>query len=225
MAGSRSDDWLKVYTALGAIGDAAWRRVLQSVRHLHLPAGAPVFRDGEACQYYLLVIEGSVRVRKTTPDGHEIVLYHVDAGGTCELTTVCMLGGKHYAADAVAAAPVHVVLIPRDEFQSAVNASPAFRDFVHSSLDKGVGDLIALVEAVAFGHIDQRLAGYLLACPGVDGRIEATHQEIAHELGTAREVVSRALKHFEHTGWVRLHRGWIEVVDATALRGLVDRPV
>ena len=225
MAGSRSDDWLKVYAALGAIGDPAWRRVLGSVRHLHLPAGAPVFRDGEACQYYLLVVEGSVLVRKATPDGHEIVLYHVNAGGTCELTTVCMLGGKRYAADAVAAAPAHVVLIPRVEFRSAVNESPAFRDFVYSSLDKGVGDLVSLVETVAFGHIDQRLARYLLGCPGARDRIRATHQDIAHELGTAREVVSRALKQFEREGRVRLHRGWIEVVDEAALRGLVDRQV
>ncbi|MCC6206906.1 MAG: Crp/Fnr family transcriptional regulator [Gammaproteobacteria bacterium] len=225
MAGSRSDDWLKVYAALEAIGDPAWSRVLRCVQHLHLPAGAHVFRDGDPCQYYLLVVEGSVLVRKTTPDGHEIVLYHVNAGGTCELTTVCMLGGKRYAADAVAVTPAHVVLIPKDEFQSAVKESPAFRHFVYSSLDKGVGDLVSLVETVAFGHIDQRLARYLLGCPGARGRIQATHQDIAHELGTAREVVSRALKHFEHNGWVRLHRGWIEVVDEMALRALLDRQV
>lgn len=225
MADAQSGDWLKIFAALGAIDDPVWQKIAASVQHIHLPAGARIFRDGEACQYYLLVIEGSVQVQKTTIDGHEIVLYHVNAGQTCELTTSCILGGKRYVADAVANTPVHVVLISKEQFNEAMSNSPPFRAFVYSSLDKGVTEMVALVEAVAFGHTDKRLAQHLIERRESHNLVRATHQDIARELGTAREVVSRMLKSFERNGWVKLHRGWIEIKDEPSLKTLIKRPM
>jgi CRP/FNR family transcriptional regulator len=225
MTGTQSDRWWDVYAALGAIRDPAWRKIANAVQHQWFPQGARLFRDGESCLYYLLVIEGSVQVQKTTSDGHEIVLYHVNAGQTCELTTSCMLGGEKYVADAVAMTPVHAVLISKEQFNEAVLNSPDFRKFVYASLDKGVADLVSLIGNVVFVHVDIRLAQHLIERRDADNHVRATHQDIARELGTAREVVSRMLKHFEHHGWVKLHRGWIEITDVTALEALRDGAV
>jgi CRP/FNR family transcriptional regulator len=221
MGGTQSDQWMNAYAALGAISDPAWRKIAEAVHHQWFTEGARIFRDGESCQYYLLVVEGSVQVQKTTRDGHEIVLYHVNAGQTCELTTSCMLGGEKYVADAVAMTPVHAVLISKGQFNEAVLNSPDFRKFVYASLDKGVAELVSLIETVAFVHVDKRLAQQLIERRDTHNRVTATHQDIARELGTAREVVSRMLKHFEHLGWVKLHRGWIEIINESALESLL----
>lgn len=221
MADAQSNDWLRIFSTLGAIRDPAWLKVSTSAHHIRLPAGAWIFREGEPCRHYLLVIEGSVQVQKTTPDGHEIVLYHINAGQTCELTTTCLLGGGGYVADAVANTPVHVVSITKEHFNQAMSDSPAFREFVYASLGKGVTDMVSLVEDVAFGHMNRRLAQQLVERGEDDNLVRATHQEIARELGTAREVISRLLKEFEHNGWVTLHRGWIEIRDEPALKDLI----
>jgi CRP/FNR family transcriptional regulator len=220
MTGTQYSRWLNAYAALGSISDPVWRRIANAVQHQWYPAGERIFRDGESCRYYLLVVEGSVQVQKTTRDGHEIVLYHVNAGQTCELTTSCMLGGEKYVADAVAMTPVHAVLISKEQFNEAVLNSPDFRKFVYASLDRGVAELVSLIETVAFVHVDQRLAQQLIELRDTHNLVKATHQDIARELGTAREVVSRMLKHFEHFGWVKLHRGWIEIVNESALETL-----
>lgn len=220
MADAQSDHWLSAYPALDSINDPEWRKIARSVHHLRAPAGTRLFRDGESCLYYFLVVDGSVQVQKTTSDGHEIVLYHVNAGQTCELTTSCMLGGEEYVADAVAITPVHVVLISKEQFNEAVLNSPSFRKFVYASLDKGVADLVSLIGTVAFVHVDVRLAQQLIESQDPCHLVRATHQDIARELGTAREVISRRLKGFERNGWVKLHRGWIEIVDEPALKNV-----
>lgn len=219
---AHTGQWLRAYAALGSIRDPVWRKIAGAVQQRRYPQGARIFRDGESCQYYLLVVEGSIQVQKTTRDGHEIVLYHVNAGQTCELTTSCMLGGEKYVADAVAMTPVHAVLLSKEQFNEAVLRSSDFRKFVYASLDKGVSELVSLIGTVAFVHVDIRLARYLVGSQDPRHLVRATHQDIARELGTAREVISRRLKGFERNGWVRLHRGRIELVDEPALRTIAD---
>lgn len=225
MGTQHSIRWLDAYAALASIDDPAWRQSAGAAWQLRLPAGARLFRDGERCRHYLLIATGSVQVRKTTGDGHEIVLYHVDAGQTCTLTTACMLGGACYVADAFAMTPVHAVLLSREQFDAALLGSPGFRRFVYDSLGKGIAALVSLIGTVAFVHVDSRLARQLIAQRDADGCVHATHQEIARELGTAREVVSRVLKHFEQRGWVKLHRGWIEITDLVALETVSNVPL
>ncbi len=225
MTGTGSIHWLSACAALASIDDPAWRRVAVEARQLRLPAGARLFRDGERCRHYLLIARGSVQVRKTTGDGHEIVLYHVDAGQTCALTTACMLGGACYVADAFAMTPVHAVLLSRAQFDAALLGSPGFRHFVYDSLGKGIAALVSLIGTVAFVHVENRLARQLIVQRDTHALVHATHQEIARELGTAREVVSRVLKHFEQRGWVKLHRGWIEITDPVALETVSNVPL
>lgn len=220
-------NWLSNYPALNSITHPAWLKVVAAARPISLPAGATIFRDGEACQNYLLVLNGCIRVQKVSENGHEIALYRVTPGETCELTTACLLASRRYSAGAIAETPVEAVFIPKVQFQEALTLAPEFRDFIYSTLDQGISSLIALLEEVAFAAMDQRLAHQLLKKSDQlhSMSIQATHHSIACDLGTAREVVSRLLKDFERHGWVQLHRARIEITDMAALRRLASREV
>ena len=212
--------WLERFPALAVLDDPAWHTLLAQSRVVDMPAGSAVFRSGDRCRNYLLVLEGSVRVQKVADNGREITLYRVTGGQSCVLTTDCLMAGETYPAEGVTETPVVAVAIPQEAFQRALSDSPGFRSFVFAAYGQRVAGLILLVEEVAFGRVDARLAQRLLSRAGDDDALQATHQELAAELGTAREVVSRQLKEFEHHGWVRLFRGRIELGDRTSLRRL-----
>lgn len=210
--------WLNAYPELGAIDDNVWLETANTAIWTKFPENHPVFNEGDDCESYLLVINGSVKVKKTTTDGHEIILYHINPGQTCELTTCCLLSGSKYTAQGVTDTAVEAMLIPKSEFEKAFNNSTGFRSFVFKTLDQGVEDLISLVENIAFTPTHQRLAKYLLNENNAQHPIEATHHDVANELGTAREVVSRLLKEFERHGWIKLQRGKIEVLSKKSLK-------
>jgi len=217
-------DWLTRFPALQTIHDPAWHAALEQAREVTVPAGATVFRDGDPCQNYLLVLEGAVRVQKVSESGKEIVLYRVEDGQSCVLTTSCLLANEHYAAEAIAETEVKAIAIPLVRFREALGGSAAFREFVFASYGQRITDLVTLIDAIAFGRMDSRLARCLLDRAGARREAQATHQELARELGTAREVVSRLLKEFERHGWVKLHRGRIELGNSAALEGLAKTP-
>lgn len=219
----RNPPWLESVPALREITDAVWLRAARSARLVTVEEGHAVFRERDTCASFLLVLEGSVRVQRTAVNGQVIALYHLEAGQACELTTACLLGGHCYPAEGVAETRVRAALISKGHFQAAVAQSPQFSRYVFASIDKGVTGLIALLEEVAFGHMDRRLAHCLMQKARSGDQVDATHQELAEELGTAREVVSRVLKEFEHRGWVRLCRGRIQLRDRAALATLADK--
>lgn len=190
-----------------------------SARMVEIPAGTVVFQDGSECSSYVVVIDGSIRVQKVSEGGREIVLYRVESGQSCVLTTNCLIGREDYAAEGIAETDVRALVVPAATFRALLGKSEAFRDFVFAAYATRISDLLMLIEEVAFGRIDVRLAGWLRARAD-GGDIRATHQDIATELGTAREVVSRQLKEFERRGWVTLHRGRIEVRDRAGLSSL-----
>ncbi len=216
-------EWLSQFPALLSIGDPAWLEALASVRLVTIPEGVTLFNEGESCSSYLLVLDGSVRVQKISESGREIVLYRVEAGQSCVLTTACLLADERYHAEAVTESAVTAAALPCGAFRRALDLSPGFRQFVFASYGSRVADLLTLIDAVAFGRMDERLADRLLELGGAAGETRATHQALARELGTAREVVSRLLKEFERRGWVRLHRGRIELCDCAALRRIGPR--
>lgn len=210
-------DWLSEFPALAAIDDAIWQAAREEAAVLQLPAGEPVFREGDVCSHFLLVIDGAVRVQKLSEGGREIVLYRVEAGQSCILTTACMLGGALYNAEAYTETDVTTVALPDRAFQQALNGSHGFREFVFGAYAQRITDLLMLIDAITFGRVDQRLAALLLEQADADGVLALTHQALARDLGTAREVVSRLLKEFERQGLVRLGRGRITLQDRGAL--------
>jgi CRP/FNR family transcriptional regulator len=212
--------WLRAFPQLAAIEDPAWRRISNAAQVVRLPPGTVTFRQGDACQNYVMVVGGSIRVQKITEAGREIVLYRVEPGDTCVLTTSCLFGGTRYPAEGITESEVEAAVLPLKEFHEAVASSDGFRKFVFTSFGERMAELMLLVEAIAFGRVDVRLAERLLALGGNGARITTTHQQLAAELGTAREVVSRLLKEFERHGWLRLSRGQIEITDRAALTQL-----
>jgi len=209
--------WLAAFPELDRIEATARRRLIEQARPVTLPPGKTVFHDGDACSNYLLILDGSVRVQKVSSSGREITLYRVADGETCILTTACLLAGERYPAEGVTETEVRAIVLPNTLFQQLLAESPLFRRFVFAIYARRIADLILLVEAVTFGRMDVRLAAKLLAA-AADTSIRTTHQELAAELGTAREVISRLLKDFEQRNFVVLHRGRIELNDAAALR-------
>jgi CRP/FNR family transcriptional regulator len=189
-------------------------------RIIGLSKGEVLFREGDACESFVVVISGCLNVQKVTPDGHEMVLYRVEAGQECNLATTCLLGGDYYPAESVAEVESEVLLLPRSAFFQLLERQSQFRSLVFKNIEHGMIDLLDLVQTVAFDQMDHRLAALLVKRSHDGAVVETTHKELAAELGTAREVVSRLLKEFEHHGWVKLHRGLIEVVDKGALAKL-----
>lgn len=217
-----SPQWITKFPELAAIKDTGYGKWLDNAQLLRIKKGSRIYEDGAPCNRYLLVVEGSIRVQKVTPGGHEIVLYHVGPGQACELTTACIMGGRKYPADAVAETAVRAVSIPRTHFDELINDCPLFREFVYRHVERGITELVSLVEEVAFGHMDGRLAQCLLR-QADQSVVALTHQAIAAELGSVREVVSRLLKKFERQKWVRLHRGRIDIINRNALQEMAER--
>jgi CRP/FNR family transcriptional regulator len=214
---SENNSWLDYFPLLKDIHDPAWLEAVEKAQILTVPKGATVFNEGDSCNSYLLVLEGSVRVQKLSESGKEIVLYRVESGQSCVITTSCLLAHDLYSAEAITETEVKAVAIPHGAFQKAVAESAAFREFIFSSYGQRIAGLVMLVDAVAFGRMDSRLSQCLLERADAENIAHSTHQELARELGTAREVVSRLLKEFERHNWVALARGRIELLDRKAL--------
>lgn len=217
------DEWLAGFPLLRDIEPEARRRLLEAASLAEVPAGTVVFREGGECHNYLLVLDGAVRVQKVSETGREIVLYRVESGESCILTTTCLLSQETYDAEGIAETPVRAVVLPRSVFEDLLARSAVFRHFVFASYAVRLSDLMLLIEEVAFGRIDVRLADCLMDRRGNDGAVHGTHQDLATELGTAREVVSRQLKEFERRGWVALRRGRVDILAADRLRELARR--
>jgi len=214
--------WISHFPELAAISDPVWKSVVSSAQTMRVKPGYVLFRDGDACRAYVLVISGSVRVQKMNPDGHEIVLYRVEEGQSCVLTTTCLIGQQNYPADGIAETEVKLVILPYEIFHTALSGSMGFRTFVLGCIGRRIADLMALIEDVAFARMDVRIARLLLSRCSDSDVFHATHQEISSELGTAREVVSRVLKNLEGRGWISLGRGWVRVRDRNGLESLCD---
>jgi len=184
-----------------------------------VPSGTQILHQGDECQNYFLLVDGSVKIFARSANGREVILYHITPGKICVLTTTCLLGDKRFPAEAVAETALSVRMMPKRRFDELMESSAGFRQQVFDNFGQRIGSLIETIEKLALETLEQRLAKYLLLQPC--NPLQTTHQQIAAEIGTAREVVSRHLKRFESLGLVKLDRGSIELLDRTALHGLI----
>lgn len=183
---------------------------LEMVRPMRFPAGQVLFSAGQSCKGLPLVVSGRIKVQMTGVSGHSIVLYRLEADDICTLSIGCLMTGRGYRAEAVVEEESEALMIPRGIFDRLMDQSAGFRLGIMESYGRRLDDLMLLVEEVAFRRMDQRLEEWLLE-RSARGPVVITHQELAVELGTAREVVSRLLKELERRDMVRLARGRIEV--------------
>jgi CRP/FNR family transcriptional regulator len=205
---------LQLYPALAELPGAELDALLAQAMVVPLPAGTVIFDENQPCQGFPMLLSGSIRVIKSSPNGRELQLYRVEPGESCILTSSCLLGHTRYQARGIVDQALEMVLLPAPSFHKLLGRHDAFRDYVFHLFSDRLTDLMQLVSAVAFQKLDQRLAALLVAKPSP---LRTTHQALADELGSAREMVSRLLKGFAEQGWVKLAREEIEVVDKKAL--------
>lgn len=186
---------------------------------VQLRAHSTVFRAGQMCRRALILLRGRVRVARTSPAGHEVVLYRVPAGAACAVTTACVLGRQPYPADGCAETDVMAIALPAAEFQLRLIRSESLRDFIFRHHAQQLNSLIGRIESITSERVDVRLARCLLS-RAIDSHVTATHGQLAADIGSAREVVSRLLKALERQHCVRLRRNSIELLDAAPLHSL-----
>lgn len=218
------DDWTASVAALARLDRATRTALAQAARITTLPAGSRAFAPGTACENYFVVLDGAIRVQMVAPSGREIVLYRVEAGQSCILTTACLLAGDDYPAEALVEHDASIAIVPVAAFNALLGTSAALRDFVFAEFGSRILDLMLVFEEVAFRRVDLRLARCLIERCDQQGVLRASHQELSVELGTAREVISRQLKEFERQGWITLDRRRIAVLDAKALATFAADP-
>lgn len=201
---------------------AALDQIVRQGKHMVLPGGTRVFDEHGPCGAFPLLLAGAVRVFKQAASGRQLLLYRVEPGELCVLTTSCLLGHKSYAASGVTEGETELVAIPAAFFDELLASCEEFRLLVFSILSERIADLMQRVEEVAFQRLDRRLAALLVA-RAPDLRV--THQELADELGSVREIVTRLLRGFEEHGWVRLGRERVSVTDVASLRRVAEDEV
>jgi CRP/FNR family transcriptional regulator len=212
-------EWLDLFPELAGLSAEDRALLVGRVQEASLPAGAVLFTPGAACELYLLVVDGSIRVQMLAENGREILLYRVENGQSCLLTAAALVAGEAYAAEGVVERPTRAVILPAALFDRLLGSSPVFRRFVFAGFGRRVAGILDTMQAAVFQPVERRLARRLV---GAAGPITATHRDLAIELGTAREVVSRHLDAFERRGLLRRRRGSIEVVDPAGLARLAE---
>lgn len=212
--------WLDQFPDLYNLDETAKNILAKYARIVEAPIGTIGYREGTPCGAYVMRLAGKSRVYKMSTGGREILLYRVVAGETCVITTTCLLGNSDYPASTIVEEPIRDALIPATAFHQLMIDSPIFRKFVMANYGALISDLIVLLDEVAFHSLDARLSKVLLDAKSP--QITRTHQQIADELGTAREVVSRQLKRLEQKGAVSLGRGQLEIIDRSALEKLAN---
>ncbi len=202
---------LALYPALAVVTPPL---AAQALPVLSVPAGTVLFAEHAPCQGFPLVLDGEVQVSRSSGEGRNLELYRVVPGELCLVSSACLFRSMPLSARGVSTRATRLLLIPPELFRRWLE-TPRFRDEVLGLFAERMVDLTSLIEAIAFHKLDQRLAHALL---GHGQDLAVTHQALADELGTVREMVTRLLRRFEREGWVALSRERIQILDSAALR-------
>jgi CRP/FNR family transcriptional regulator len=194
------------------------REFQQKAFYARIPAGHDVFIEGDRADAIALLISGVVRVYKIGETGREITLYRFGNGESCILTANAILSQQNFPAIATVEKEAKAVMIPAETFRDWVRRYDLWREFVFDLLSERLSSVMAIVEEVAFHRMDERLATFILDRLGQSDSIQITHQAIAAELGSSREVISRILEDFSTLGIIRVSRGTIQVLDRESLQ-------
>lgn len=180
--------------------------------------GKYVYSHGENCANFVLLKSGCIRVELLSSTGHQLLLYRIREGQSCVITTACLLGGNAYSAQAITETNSELVLLPKKEFEHLLHHSTEFRMQVFSGFSNRLSDVIQRTSELTTRSVDQRLAATLIAHAQQNNcAFNVTHEELAIEVGTAREVISRRLAAFEKQGVLTRDRGHISIGNIRAL--------
>lgn len=207
-----------LYPVLSEVNQELLTHAFSNARLITLKAGTLIFEELQPCNAFPFILSGSIRVYKQSVNGRELSLYSVTSGDACVVTAGCLLGEEPYNASGLVEMDSTLVMMTANDFENLLS-SRIFREFIFSLFSKKILELMQLVEEVAFQKLDKRLASLLLR----RGRyIKMSHQELADELGTVREMITRLLKSFSETGLITSGRERIEILDEAALKAVLD---
>lgn len=209
---------LAAYPALDSVPPRQLYETAMRLPVVQVPGGTEVFAEGDPCGGFPCVLEGEVRVARGSRDGRELELYRVRPGGICVVSASCLFGGLPMAAHGRTTRDTVLALVDRETLLEWTDARP-FREYLFGVMAERMASLSILVDALAFQRLDQRLARVLVARGTT---VQSTHQRLAEELGTSREIVSRLLGRFEDQGLVRLGRERIDLLDTRVLQQIAD---
>lgn len=187
-----------------------------------LPDGARLFGPGEACSQFVRVVSGQVRVNLLTRSGRPIVLYRIEPGRTCTMTTMCLLGGDDYAAEAHTEGPTAIEVMGAEAFRRSMDADPCFRAQVFAALGERLAAMMVRFDEVTSVPVAARLANMLLSRADPDRNVWATHDALAADCGTSREVVSRKMAAWQREGLIERFRGGSILMDRERLRRIAE---
>ncbi|MDH5654852.1 MAG: Crp/Fnr family transcriptional regulator [Spirochaetia bacterium] len=205
------------FPCLNELSDIELKNLQDKAIFQKIPAKYKIYESGDPCNFFTLIHKGKVRVFRNNEAGQEITLYRIGAGECCFLTASCVMQDTKFPAMAVSEDELEVLMVPSNILQEWVSKNPIWQKYLFMLMASRLSNVATKVEDLAFQKFDKRLAELLLKIHS-NLTITKTHQEIALDLGTAREVVSRQLKDFEHAGLLKLSRGKIQILDSDGLK-------
>lgn len=215
--------WIERFEGLEAL-EPEWRDLISDQgRILSIPPKKSVFSPGKPAENMIFLLQGTVRVQQVSEGGREIVLYRIEAGQSCIMTASCLIGHQDYSAEGISETDVEAAIIPRGLFNQLLAGSENFRNFVFSTFSMRLTELMTIINEVAFRRLDIRLSQKLLDLVNAEGEITVTHQQLATEIGTAREVISRQLQEFNRQNWLEQSRGRIVITNMQKLKELATK--
>ncbi len=182
--------------------------------------GTKLFGAGDKCQQFVYVVSGNIRIDLASESGSSLLLYRLNANDTCVLTTVCLMSGDLYSAEAVVEEEANIITMPAKQFFNLLESSALFRSFVFASFSQRLSALMVKVDEIAFRSIERRLASCLLHHAKGGSTVNLTHEQLATEVGTAREVISRKLSQWERDRFIAKKRGEIQLLAIPTLDAL-----
>ena len=190
--------------------------VVQSVQ-----AGTVLVPRGADCRYLPFVLQGSIKVHRTAENGREIILYHIEEGESCILSALGIVNHTPFPAQAEVEQTSEILLVSADFFGKLIDQYPEWRKFVYSIYSERLSTVLELVDEMLFRRIDVRLARFLLS-KQTDRISNMTHQDLALELGSSREVISRVLKSMESKGVLNYGRNRIDIILRSELKKIAE---
>jgi len=193
--------------------EPALKNELAALPTVAVDKGALILKENAWIKEIPLLLRGRIKVRKTDEEGKEIILYHIAPGQSCILSITSCLNDKQSKAEAISENAAELIVVPARKVKQWMDNYKSWRKFVLKLYYDRLDELLQLVDAISFRQTDERLYDKLKELQQAYGNeIPITHQSLAHEIGTAREVISRLLKELEKENRVALERGIIKII-------------